>query len=59
MVSFNFSEEEIISQNAEDIEEGEIDLSSLSSEEKDALILEMQTAEIMEEQRKLKKRSNQ
>ena len=55
MVSFNFSEEEIISQNDEDIEEGEIDLSSLSSEEKDALILEMQAEEIMEEQRKLKK----
>ncbi|MHA1354086.1 MAG: hypothetical protein ACTSR1_02795 [Candidatus Heimdallarchaeota archaeon] len=38
------SEEE---QEMAEIEEGEIDLSSLTSEEKDALILEMQTEEIM------------
>ena len=34
-------------QEMAEIEEGEIDLSSLTSEEKDALILEMQTEEIM------------
>ena len=34
-------------QEMPEIEEGEIDLSSLTSEEKDALILEMQTEEIM------------
>ncbi|MHA1759056.1 MAG: hypothetical protein ACTSXA_00405 [Candidatus Heimdallarchaeota archaeon] len=38
------SEEE---QEMAEIEEGEIDLSSLTSEEKDTLILEMQTEEIM------------
>ena len=38
------SEEE---QEMTEIEDGEIDLSSLTSEEKDALILEMQTEEIM------------
>ncbi len=35
-------------ENKEDIEEGEIDFSSLTSEEKDALILEMQTDEMMQ-----------
>jgi len=34
-------------QKMAEIEDGEIDLSSLTSEEKDALILEMQTEEIM------------
>ncbi len=35
----------------EDIEEGEIDFSSLTSEEKDALILEMQAEEMMQNQK--------
>ncbi|NHJ48042.1 MAG: hypothetical protein FK733_09665 [Asgard group archaeon] len=36
----------------EEIEEGEIDFSSLSSKEKDDLILEMQAEEMMQKQRK-------
>jgi len=35
-------------QEMDEIEEGEIDLSSLTSEEKDALILDMQTEDIMQ-----------
>lgn len=35
-------------QELDEIEDGEIDFSSLTSEEKDALILEMQTEEIMQ-----------
>lgn len=38
-------------ENKEDIEEGEIDFSSLTSEEKDALILEMQAEEMMQSQK--------
>ena len=54
MILNNSSEEETSHQIEDEIEEGEIDLSSLTSEEKDALILEMQAEEMMEKQRKLK-----
>ena len=46
MSSDNFDDSK--NENKEDIEDGEIDLSSLTSEEKDALILEMQKDEIMQ-----------
>ena len=49
MVSHNSEETKI--EEGEEIEEGEIDLSTLTSEEKDALILEMQAEEMMQKQK--------
>ncbi len=43
--------DDFINENKEDIEEGEIDFSSLTLEEKDALILEMQTDEMMQKKK--------
>lgn len=48
MSSDNFDESK--NENKEDIEEGEIDFSSLTSEEKDTLILEMHAEEMMQKQ---------
>ena len=50
----NTSEEDNIKSEQEEIEEGEIDFTSLTAEEKDDLILEMHAEEIMKKQEKVK-----
>ena len=48
------SEEENQKSEQEEIEEGEIDLTFLTPEEKDVLILEMQSEEMMKKQEQVK-----
>ena len=54
MTHLDTSEEENHKSEQEEIEEGEIDFTSLTPEEKDVLILEMQSEEMMKKQEQVK-----
>lgn len=54
MTHMNTSEEESQKSEQEEIVEGEIDFTSLTPEEKDVLILEMQSEEMMKKQEQVK-----